>query len=73
MPTLWKRLSVNCKTPFSAPVASASQRWGAAGEWEGRRERMGEGALLPALPTSPRPGKRQHIEARGSQHQAPGC
>uniref|UniRef100_A0ABK0LKJ8 Hes family bHLH transcription factor 5 n=1 Tax=Rattus norvegicus TaxID=10116 RepID=A0ABK0LKJ8_RAT len=35
---------------FSAPVASASQRWGASGEWKGRRERRGEHSFLPSPP-----------------------
>lgn len=31
-------------------MASASQRWGASGEWEGRRERRGEHSFLPSPP-----------------------
>lgn len=54
--------------PFSAPVAPAGQHRG--GEEEaGPRSFLGQ----PLPPHPPRPGKRQHIEARGSQHQAPGC
>lgn len=71
-PLLWKPLSVHCKTLISLrlwPLPASGRESLGSGREEVRRGR----ALLPALPTSPRPGKRQHIEARGSQHQAPGC
>lgn len=63
-PCPWKPLYFFTGTLFPYRLWTSLGR-GRSGDKRGQGR---GGAFLP--PSSPRPGKRQHIEARGSQHQA---